>query len=84
MLQLDHAAALMADRERDIRDVARRRLVPVRPSFLARARKRLATALGPAPVPPAPRSPRVLGRGLGDAVGSVSTRAGDTHGQGAC
>ncbi len=84
MLLLDHAAALMADRERDIRDAARARQLPARPSLLARARRRLATALRPAPVRPAPRSPRALARGFGEAVGTVSSRAGDTHGQGAC
>jgi len=89
MFHLDHAVALVAERERDIREAARARQLPARFSFLTRARKRLAAVLLSMPEPPTPerpssRSPRVLGRGFEEAVSTVSARACDTHGQGAC
>jgi len=84
MLLLDHAAVMVADRERDIRDAARARRRPARPSYLARARDRLAEALRPASGRQVHGSPRTLARGFGESVNAASARAGDTHGQGAC
>jgi hypothetical protein len=84
MLQLDHAAVIVADRERDIAEAARARQRPVRPSYVARARDRLAEVLRPASGRQVHRSPRTLARGFGKSVNAASARAGDTHGQGAC
>lgn len=84
MLAHDLAAAMAVDRERAIRDTARLRLLPARPSMLARIRARFSSSVRPGPALPPARSPRRLAHGLGDVAGGVSGRAGGTHGQGAC
>jgi hypothetical protein len=84
MLLIDHAAAIQADRERDIRAAARARMVASRPSIVARIRARIVARGRTEPTRPVTRSPRTLARELGDAVSAVSARASDTHGQGAC
>lgn len=84
MLTPELAAALMAERDRDIRDAARARRLSARPSVASRARARLAAALHPADVHTPSRAPRALGRELGEAVSVISARSGDTHGQDAC
>lgn len=84
MLSHDLAMTVVAERARAIRDVARARALPARPSLLARAVTRVAGALRPRPQPRAVRSPGTLARDLGGVVAGVSARAGDTHGQGAC
>ena len=89
MLSHDLATTFVADRDRAIRDASRARIVPARPSLVARVVSRLASSLRPRTSPrprPARGATRVPGaraRELG-AVTGVSARPGDTHGQGAC
>lgn len=83
MLAHELAAALAADRERHIRDLARRRGLPSRRTAFDRLRD-LAALLRPRTTRPPARSPRRTARAVGGVAGGVSGRAGGAHGQGAC
>jgi hypothetical protein len=83
MLFHDLATTFVADRDRAIRDIRRRRSVSAWPSLMARVVARLTVSRRWRPRQAVGRSPRTLTRDLGGVTG-VSAHPGDTHGQGAC
>jgi hypothetical protein len=83
MLSHDLATAVVAERDRVIRDALRSHVRPVRPSLLARTVALLSGARQSRPGRrPAGASTRLAD--MSGAVTAVSARARDTHGQGAC